>query len=119
MVLGMSGHAMWQERVKAWRRSGQTAPMFSQRKGFTPSALRYGAGRLETSRRRADDEGTSRGVLRRSRELRRAATKHTDLEVDRKGAKGSTNILRTRAGLALQTLSRPYAASRLSNPRKT
>ena len=33
--------------MKAWRRSGQTAPMFSQGKGFTPSALRYWATRLE------------------------------------------------------------------------
>ncbi len=38
---------MWQERVKSWRPSGQTAPAFSHGKGFTASALRYWAGRLE------------------------------------------------------------------------
>lgn len=38
---------MWQERVGLWRRSGQTAPAFSHGKGFTASALRYWAGRLE------------------------------------------------------------------------
>src|SRR5690242_13312427 len=39
----------WDERVKAWQASGQTAPAFCQGKDFTPGGLRYWAHRLRTA----------------------------------------------------------------------
>jgi hypothetical protein len=36
----------WAERVKAWKTSGETAPVFCDGKGFTPGGLRYWASQL-------------------------------------------------------------------------
>jgi hypothetical protein len=36
----------WAERVKAWKASGDTAPVFCDGKGFTPGGLRYWASQL-------------------------------------------------------------------------
>ena len=47
----MSNEAKWIPRVEAWRRSGLSAPAFSDGKEFTQSALRYWASRLERAGR--------------------------------------------------------------------
>jgi len=44
---------MWNERVRAWRASGQAAPEFAAGRGFEASTLRYWASRL---RRRPAEE---------------------------------------------------------------
>lgn len=38
--------AMWSERVRAWRESGQTAAAFAEGKGFEASTLRFWSSRL-------------------------------------------------------------------------
>lgn len=45
-IAGMSDRALWVRRVAAWRASGEPATTFSAGQGFTPTALRYWAGRL-------------------------------------------------------------------------
>lgn len=39
--------AVWSERVRAWRASGEGATGFAEGKGFAPSTLRYWASRLK------------------------------------------------------------------------
>lgn len=42
----MANAETWAKRIAAWRSSGQTAAVFSARRGFTPSTLRWWASRL-------------------------------------------------------------------------
>lgn len=42
---------IWAERVKAWRESGVSSPMFCEGKDFRPGGLRYWASRLEREAR--------------------------------------------------------------------
>lgn len=52
MTISSAAHeAMWTERVKAWRSSGETVTAFAKQHGFSQSALRYWATRLSRPRR--------------------------------------------------------------------
>ncbi len=46
IIASMADLATWAKRVAAWRSSGQTAAVFSARRGFAPSTLRWWASRL-------------------------------------------------------------------------
>lgn len=41
--------AVWSDRVRAWRASGETANQFAEGKGFAGSTLRFWATRLKTA----------------------------------------------------------------------
>lgn len=41
--------AIWSERVRAWRASGETASVFAEGKGFAGSTLRFWATRLKSA----------------------------------------------------------------------
>ena len=43
--------AQWAERVRRWRASGLSAPVFARREGFHPGTLRWWASRLGSTRR--------------------------------------------------------------------
>jgi hypothetical protein len=54
MTISSPSHeAMWAERVRAWRSSGETAVAFAEANGFTHSALRYWTKRLARPRKTA------------------------------------------------------------------
>lgn len=52
MTISSPSHeAMWAERVRAWRSSGENAFAFARANGFTHSALRYWTRRLARPRK--------------------------------------------------------------------
>lgn len=45
--------AQWAERVRRWRASGLSAPVFARRAGFHPGTLRWWASRLRSTHKTA------------------------------------------------------------------
>lgn len=66
MTISTPSHeAMWAERVRNWRESGENAYAFARANGFTHSSLRYWARRLAKSRKQ-DPAPTMVALVRRS-----------------------------------------------------
>jgi hypothetical protein len=49
MTASVATRAKWQERVQAWRTSGESARAFAEKRGYAPATLRYWSSRLGTA----------------------------------------------------------------------
>lgn len=59
MLAAMSDQAVWGRRVSEWKASGVPATSFVEGRGYTASALRYWAKRLEREGQARPSEGAS------------------------------------------------------------